>query len=153
MANPHPRLTTINTETAALNFDILALIMEYVETRRDLLTVMSTCCALYTAGIQPLVRLHLCLRVSNIQSFHTFMISHDPASFAALHHLHFFAMYPFSKVQSALVSDLLTRGGTRLQRLEVGCDCHQLGDYRIFQAIASLTNLRRLKLWYIRGGP
>ncbi|KAJ3552457.1 hypothetical protein NM688_g4141 [Phlebia brevispora] len=131
--------------TPVINLDILALIMTFVEKRQDLLSFMHTCRALYTAGIQPLLRLATDISTSKLQSFHTFMFAHSPASFAALRHLHFVDYPRVAPEHVKNLASLLERS-LHLEELKIP-SCVLDADPRIPLSISSYKALVSLDLW------
>lgn len=107
----------VASSLVVLNLDILRHILLFIEGHKDLLTAMSTCHALYNAGIQPLVRLPIVIREDAIRSFHDFMFSHSPATFLAFRALRL-ACYELSIEDTEPFLELLRRG-TNLRQLEL----------------------------------
>ncbi|KAJ3552458.1 hypothetical protein NM688_g4140 [Phlebia brevispora] len=139
---PEASKSNIVSTTRTLNFDILARVMTFIDEKKHLLALMQSCCALYRAGIQPLVRLETVIKESNLPSFHAFMIKHSPASFVALHELDIYPVDEFSDAAIHLLVDLLGRS-TALRRLSISGDVLDADD-KVPQAVASLTTLRCL---------
>lgn len=130
----------------ALNFDILANVLEFIDTHHDLLAAMRTCRTLYAAGLRPLVRLHYFIRDGRIQEYHNFMLAHAPASFSALEELDFMLHgdVDYSDNDIACVIDLLQKG-VNIRELFLPEDLVYMGK-GIPEAVASLTKLETLMI-------
>ncbi|KAJ3552456.1 hypothetical protein NM688_g4142 [Phlebia brevispora] len=127
----------------ALNLDIFAFMMTFVERRGDLLSLMRTCRALYAAGIQPLIRLDTDIPASKLRSFHTFMLAHSPASFVALRRFVLEDGPAFMAEDDEYLASLMERS-VRLEELRL--PSHVLDtNLKIALAIASLDCLVSLR--------
>ncbi|KAF7799456.1 hypothetical protein EIP86_010691 [Pleurotus ostreatoroseus] len=134
--------------TITLNLDILRHVLTFVETHKDLLSAMSTCHALYNAGILPLILLPIIFEEPDIRSFHDFMLSHSPASFIAFRQFYLDLNDDLPDADIPLIIELLERG-TNLQSLNVPYDIFELGAHD--GAAEAITKLTRLEEFTVTG--
>lgn len=128
----------------SLNFDSLAAAMPWIKGRKDLISFMSTCSDLYTAGISILLGLHHRITPQNLHSFYRFLVAKAPASFTALRSLNMSSLYASELDQDkvAVLVDILHRGQNHLQHIELSYAI--VRDTSLQPTLASLSALRSL---------
>lgn len=132
-----------------LDFDALTAVMPWISKRRDLLSYISTCAYLYSAGVPILLRFRCDISPRNLPSFYRFLTAKAPSSFLGLRDLFLcFAQYfdeNLNKIEPCTIdslADVLSRA-KNLQRIEIS----ELYEYpALWEALASCSSLRHLKV-------
>lgn len=116
--------------------------MPWIRNRKDLLSFITSCSDLYTAGVSTLLGFHYVIMPENLSLFHQFLTSKSPSSFLGLRSLYFpYVDTDFPDV-TRLLADIIGRA-KNLQHIEIwGNKLHPA----LSQALASLPSLCSLNL-------
>lgn len=142
-------LTSRESCSVSLSFDVLFSVIPWIRERKDLYSFIVTCSNLYHTGILALLGFHYRITTRILAPFYTFLISKAPSSFLAIRSLDlcFPTWPPNAKPDSddfSMITDILSRS-KGLIHMKINSINSNQGS-AAYQALARLQTLESLDL-------